>query len=107
MKTKQLELFDIKGFETKHTYIKRSGNWFLFDNVKNRTNFERKHHYMMVCNIVNQEICDENSFESEMCSEDISAKSIGINEYLKVANLLRASKKYVFNKKIGKLISTV
>lgn len=109
MEVKQLELFKDTDFEKKHTYIKRNGNWYLFDNIKNRTDFGNRtdNRYMMTCSIKTNNICAQNEAESKVCYIDKEAKVIDMHDYLKLAVFLRCRGNIIYNKKLGKTIPKI
>lgn len=109
METKQLELFKNTDFDRIKTFIKEYDGWYLFDNVKDREDFSNKtsNRYIAVCKDYGNnsiKLFGEESQEVRVCSSDIEAKLIGIFQYIVLSNAIRVNSKYVYNKKIGKLI---
>ena len=108
MKAKQLEIFKDSDFETKHTYIKHYDNWYLFDNVKNRTDFTVRtdNRYMAVCNTNTCHVASREGKEAVVCPLDKAAVIIGMSEYFKVEKVIR-NHGMIFNRKLGKLVPIV
>ena len=108
IKHKELDLFKDADFAIeKRTYIKCLNNWYLFDDVKNRTNFSVKKDncYMAACRIFdsNGEIFDASHAQCRVAKFDKKAVIVDVDRYLTVSKFLK-NKKAKFNKKLGKLI---
>lgn len=109
MKAKQLELFKETDFEEKHTYIKTYEDWYLFDNIRNRTDFEvrQDNKYIMVCSTKTNYVCEKDKMECSVCSSDNRAKLIGMHEYFKLATFLKCRGNVIYNKKLGKTVPKI
>lgn len=104
MKNEELELF--LELKISKTYIRRLDNWVFIDDIK-RENFEmyRSHNYRMVINLKSSRCFDSNSVESQTCKVDKDAKPITVDDYFKVAQIIRNNGLFLYNKKLGKTIN--
>ena len=107
METKQLELFKETDFNEMKTFIKEKDGWYLFDNIRDRKDFSFKtsNRYVAVCKIgtTRVDVFGEDCCQSRVAESDRKAKLIGMNDYLKLACLMRLNGKYIYNKKKCKL----
>lgn len=105
MNAKQLELFTESDFEQQKTYFRKvNDEWIIVDNI-NKFGRGRETHYKLVVQMRSGDICDENSTQTTPLSCDEKGEKISVSDYFALANTIKKHGKYVFNKKLGKLIS--
>lgn len=105
MNAKQLELFTESDFETQKTYFRKvNSEWIIVDNFNNFGR-GRKTHYKLVVQIRKGDIYNENSTQTAPLGCDEKGEKISVSDYFVLTNIIKKHGKYVFNKKLGKLIS--
>ena len=104
MNAKQLELFTESDFEQQKTYFRTLNGWFIVDKI-NKFGLGRLSHYQMAIEKISGLIYNEKSTQTTPLSYDQNAKKISVSDYFELSYLIRKDGEYVFNKKLGKLIS--
>ena len=104
MNAKQLELFTDSDFEQQKTYFRTLNGWFIVDKI-NKFGLGRLSHYQMAIERVGGLIYNEKSDQTTPFYHDQNAKRISVSDYFELSYLIRKNGEYVFNKKLGKLIS--
>ena len=105
MNAKQLELFTESDFEAQKTYFRRVNNeWIIVDNI-NHFGRGRKTHYKLVVQMREGDVYNEKAEQSAPLSCDEKGEKISVSDYFVLTNAIKKHGKYVFNKKLGKVIS--
>ena len=105
MNAKQLELFTESDFEQQKTYFRKvNDEWIIVDNI-NKFGRGRETHYGLVVQMRRGDVYNENTTQTTPLGCDEKGEKISVSDYFALANTIKKHGKYVFNKKLGKLIS--
>lgn len=109
MEGKQLELFSDMDFEPKKLHIRKKNFWFLIDDFERKpTDYVRKKNnsYKMAIGFIGKNICIHTKGDSEcnVLPMDRDSKKVTVAEYLILAQTLKNSGSFLYNKKLGKVV---